>query len=139
MVAYNGCFPMPFHSYEAKPIRFRRRTQLRTLCLASGGGSNEHSTASSRQRWMFNLYIFSFSIKAGMDSEILLRSVPTVFSSPSRLGMIQAFKLADQIMGFHPRRGKLVGWLKCGIKCYYALLLRSNRNRSPLMLLALKI
>lgn len=49
-----------------------------------------------------------------MDSEILLRSVPTVFSSPSLLGMIQAFKLADQIMGFHPRRGKLVGWLKCG-------------------------
>lgn len=45
-----------------------------------------------------------FSIKAGMDSEILLRSVPTVFSSPSLLGMIQAFKLADQIMGSHPQR-----------------------------------
>ena len=37
-----------------------------------------------------------------MDSEILLRSVPTVFSSLSLLGMIQAFKLADQIMGSHP-------------------------------------
>jgi hypothetical protein len=37
-----------------------------------------------------------------MDSEILLRSVPKVFSSPSLLGMIQAFKLADQIMGSHP-------------------------------------
>lgn len=72
--------------------------------LASGGGSNEHSTASSRQRWMSNLYISSFSIKAGMDSEIVLRSVPTVFSSPSLLGMIQAFKLADQIMGSHPQR-----------------------------------
>lgn len=66
------------------------------------GGSNEHSTASSRLRWMSNLYISSFSKKAGMDSEKVLRSVPTVFSSPSLLGMIQAFKLADQIMGSHP-------------------------------------
>lgn len=41
-------------------------------------------------------------LPAGMDSEIVLRSVPTVFSSPSLLGMIQAFKLADQIMGSHP-------------------------------------
>lgn len=82
------------------------RTQKRIglIGLASGGGSNEHSTASSRQRWMSNLYISSFSIKAGMDSEKVLRSVPTVFSSPSLLGMIQAFKLADQIMGSHPQR-----------------------------------
>lgn len=80
------------------------RTQKRIglIGLASGGGSNEHSTASSRQRWMSNLSISSFSIKAGMDSEKVLRSVPTVFSSPSLLGMIQAFKLADQIMGSHP-------------------------------------
>lgn len=34
-----------------------------------------------------------------MDSEILLRSVPKVFSSPSLLGTIQAFNLGDQIMG----------------------------------------
>ena len=83
---------------------FLNRTQKRIglIGLASGGGSNEHSTASSRKRWMPNLYISSFSIKAGMDSEILLRSVPTVFSSLSLLGMIQAFKLADQIMGPHP-------------------------------------
>jgi hypothetical protein len=86
------------------------RTQKRIglIGLASGGGSNEHSTASSRQRWMSNLYISSFSIKAGMDSEKVLRSVPliskTCFSSPSLLGMIQAFKLADQIMGSHPQR-----------------------------------
>lgn len=54
------------------------RTQKRIglIGLASGGGSNEHSTASSRQRWMSNLYISSFSIKAGMDSEKVLRSVP---------------------------------------------------------------
>lgn len=45
------------------------------------------------------LYLFLFSIKAGMDSEILLRSVPKVFSSPSLLGTIQAFNLGDQIMG----------------------------------------
>lgn len=31
VVAYNGCFPMPFHSYEPKPIRFRRRTQTFTF------------------------------------------------------------------------------------------------------------
>ena len=31
VVAYNGCFPMPFHSYEPKPIRFRLRTQLRSF------------------------------------------------------------------------------------------------------------
>lgn len=68
------------------------RTQKRIglIGLASGGGSNEHSTALSRQRWMSNLYISSFSIKAGMDSEKVLRSVPTVFSSPSLLGMIQS-------------------------------------------------
>lgn len=36
-----------------------------------------------------------------MDSEILLRSVPTFLHL---LGMIQAFKLADQIMGSHPQR-----------------------------------
>jgi hypothetical protein len=42
------------------------RTQKRIglIGLASGAGSNEHSTASSRQRWMSNLYISSFSIKA---------------------------------------------------------------------------
>lgn len=78
------------------------RTRIGLIGLASGGGSNEHSTASSRHRWMSNLSISSFSIKAGMDSEKVLRSVPTVFSSPSLLGMIQAFKLADQIMGSHP-------------------------------------
>lgn len=83
---------------------FMNRTKkgIGLIGLASDGGSNEDSTASSRQRWMSNLYIYSFSIKAGMDSEILLRSVPKVFSSPSLLGMIQAFNLADQIMGSHP-------------------------------------
>jgi hypothetical protein len=80
----------------------RTKKGIGLIGLASDGGSNEDSTASSRQRWMSNLYIYSFSIKAGMDSEILLRSVPKVFSSPSLLGMIQAFNLADQIMGSHP-------------------------------------
>ena len=84
---------------------FMNRTKkgIGLIGLASDGGSNEDSTASSRQRWMSNLYIScsSFSIKAGMDSEILLRSVPKVFSSPSLLGMIQAFNLGDQIMGSH--------------------------------------
>jgi hypothetical protein len=81
----------------------RTKKGIGLIGLASDGGSNEDSTASSRQRWMSNLYIYSFSIKAGMDSFFQnLRSVPKVFSSPSLLGMIQAFNLADQIMGSHP-------------------------------------
>lgn len=46
-------------------LRNRTPKRMGLIGLASGGGSNEHSTASSRLRWMSNLYISSFSIKAG--------------------------------------------------------------------------
>lgn len=50
--------------------------------------------------------------KGGMYSEILLRSVPTVFFSPSRHDPgVQASRSNH---GFSSLRGKLVGWLKCG-------------------------
>jgi len=40
----------------------RTQKRLDLIGLASGGGSNEHSTASSQQRWMPHLYISSFSL-----------------------------------------------------------------------------
>lgn len=40
----------------------RTQKRLDLIGLASGGGSNEHSTASSQLRWMPHLYISSFSL-----------------------------------------------------------------------------
>ena len=78
--------------------------------LASGGGSNKHSTASSRHLSLPCLYISSFLIKARrgwtQNSDRFRQSFLHL------LGMIQAFKLADQIMGSHPQRWeRLLCWL----------------------------
>lgn len=83
--------------------------------LASGGGSNKHSTASSRHLSLPCLYISSFLILIIIKAR---RGWTQKYSSDRfrqsflhLLGMIQAFKLADQIMGSHPGEATLlVGW-----------------------------
>jgi len=94
-------------AYGSLALLDRTQKRIGFIGLASGGGSNEHSTASSRHLSLPCL--FFLNLNKGGDG-LCLRSVPTVFFSPSRHDPgVQASRSNHR---FSSR--KLVGWLKCG-------------------------